>query len=66
MADWKYLEEADAESCPWCGEQPVIEPWHGGGPRKRMVHCVSDFCRVQPRVCGSTRSQALALWNTRL
>ena len=61
----KVLSEADALSCPFCGNQPTIEPWHGGGPRKRLIACQHDDCDVSPMVTGSTRGQALARWNRR-
>lgn len=51
--------------CPFCGKPPTIEPWHGGGPRKRMVHCYNADCPVEPSITGSTRSQAIRAWNTR-
>lgn len=51
--------------CPWCGESPMMEPWHGGGPRKQHVHCVSDFCDVRPGVTGETPSEATFRWNQR-
>lgn len=51
--------------CPFCGAAPIIEPWHGGGPRKRMVQCNNDACAVQPQVCGSTTGNAYRAWNKR-
>jgi len=51
--------------CPFCGEMPTIEPWHGGGPRKRMISCEGVDCMVQPSVPGSTARQALERWNVR-
>ena len=59
------LSIQDAEPCPWCGTQPTIQPWHGGGPRKRMVGCPNEHCAAGPSVTGSTRKAALMYWNTR-
>lgn len=66
--DETILSAADALPCPFCGQQPTIQPWHGGGPRKRLVHCPAryyDECAVSPSVTGSTRKQALERWNRR-
>lgn len=51
--------------CPFCGGEATIEPWHGGGPKKRRVGCASDDCHVSPAVCGSTPKLAIKRWNTR-
>lgn len=51
--------------CPFCGETPSVEPWHGGGTLKRMVSCGNENCYVQPEVTGSTRKQAINRWNYR-
>lgn len=62
------LSVKDALPCPFCGQQPTIQPWHGGGPRKRMIRCPSDYyeqCGVGPSATGTTRRQALDRWNTR-
>lgn len=59
------LRSDEAKSCPWCGTQPIIRPWHGGGPRKRLVSCDNIECALNPGVTGSTRARALTLWNER-
>ena len=60
------LTAEDAQRCPFCGLLPTIEPWHGGGPRKRLVSCCeTDMCPVGPSVTGPTRQVALDCWNTR-
>ena len=51
--------------CPWCGNVPYIQHWHGGGPEKHMVSCSDDYCDVGPGVTGETLTQALARWNKR-
>lgn len=60
------LTMEEAKSCPWCGTQPTIQPWHGGRPSKKMVCCESEECNVSPEVTGQTRREALAAWNKRI
>lgn len=42
-----------------------MEPWHGGGPNKRMVSCQNDSCWVRPMNSEETQDEAIAAWNTR-
>lgn len=55
----------DLKPCPFCGEEPEMEPWHGGGPDKQMISCSNEQCRVTPMVCGETPEEAAEYWNTR-
>ena len=63
--DEALLPKRVAKPCPFCGHQPTIQPWHGGGPAKRMIACSNDGCVVSPQVTGSTRRRALDNWNWR-
>lgn len=53
------------DTCPFCGEVPLAEPWHGGRPRKTMVSCQNITCPAAPEVCGETPEAALSYWNER-
>lgn len=55
----------EPKPCPFCGTEPVVEPWHGGAPTKRFVHCDSDSCHVNPGVTGETELEAVERWNQR-
>lgn len=59
------LTATEALPCPFCGELPSIQPWHGGGPEKQMIGCPNLDCDVSPQVTGETRTEALENWNRR-
>ena len=59
------LKNSDLKPCPFCGEVPQIEPWHGGAKTRRMISCSNEFCRASPSVCENTRAKAKAAWNMR-
>lgn len=51
--------------CPFCGEIPEAEPYHGGGPRKTCIQCFNDECPTMPGVARESPEEAIAQWNTR-
>lgn len=51
--------------CPFCGVAPTMEPWHGGGPMKRCIHCENTDCMVQPMTTGMMPRWAIGNWNRR-
>lgn len=57
--------KAQVLTCPFCGDVPTMERWHGGGPQKRMIHCEGVYCEVTPSVTGETAREAADRWNTR-
>lgn len=59
------LKPHEALACPFCGVQPHIEKWHGGGAGKRVVSCYSETCHVNPMTSGGSRRVALKRWNLR-
>lgn len=62
---WDPVPCPEGLPCPFCGSTPTIQPWHGGGPQKRMIDCANEGCHVSPSVCASTKRLAVARWNTR-
>lgn len=61
----KAAGAASVRPCPFCGETPVITPWHGGKPTKMMIMCRSDTCHPGPMVTGETLPAAVRHWNGR-
>jgi hypothetical protein len=57
--------KVSVKPCPFCGNFPTMEPWHGGGPKKRMIHCEAEECEVSPSVCAETPTAAARRWNGR-
>lgn len=55
----------DALKCPFCGVNPTIEPWHGGGSNKHIIGCSSSRCDVSPSVTGESPEEAIKKWNRR-
>ncbi len=53
------------KDCPFCGDRPTVEPWHGGSKTKHMVRCENDDCPTGPGCTGKTRDAAIATWNKR-
>jgi hypothetical protein len=52
------LPPAVAKRCPFCGSQPHIQGWHGGGIGKRIVSCQSEYCHANPGVSAGSRTVA--------
>jgi hypothetical protein len=59
------LSTKEAKPCPFCGKQPEIQHWEGGGPQKRIIVCTNEMCQAQPSVSGPTKKRALEHWNYR-
>lgn len=51
--------------CPFCGEMPIAEPWHGGSPSKVLIQCVYERCPANPQVSGESHIKAERGWNER-
>lgn len=51
--------------CPFCGDEPTIQPWHGGGRNKKMISCDNLGCHVAPQVTGESLDEAVRRWNYR-
>jgi hypothetical protein len=59
------LDIENALPCPFCGQYPEIELWHGGGPTKHMISCVNDACHCGPATTGPTKRKTIDRWNVR-
>lgn len=59
------LPRTVAKRCPFCGSQPYIQGWHGGGVGKRIIDCKSEYCHANPHVSAGSRAVALKRWNER-
>lgn len=57
--------KVSVKPCPFCGNFPAMERWHGGGPKKRLIHCEAEDCYVLPSVCAETPTAAARRWNAR-
>lgn len=54
-----------AKPCPFCGAQPMVVPWPGGGRTGHLVRCFSTQCTALPRTTGATKVEAVERWNRR-
>jgi hypothetical protein len=67
----RVLTVEEAKACPFCGEQPTLEPYHFTGPAKWTVTCWGNQgqngvdCSVAPSSHGPTRAMAIGRWNHR-
>lgn len=48
--------------CPFCGNRPTAEWWHGGGPGRHIVGC---GCEFGAGVVRESLSAAVRAWNVR-
>lgn len=66
MRDLEPKYHIRLKPCPFCGGPATIQPWHGGGPKKRLVCCAEDgSCHVRPQVSGGSAEVAIKRWNRR-